>query len=207
MDRVMIFTPFGPRLEPETVKAIEAIEWPGQLRIVFQNENPYTDWRENILYQYQLGRKRFMAGEDDAMLVIESDIIPPPDTLIKLAAIDADVAYGVYQFRNSPVINIFEKYPGTPRNEGESLSIHPDKLRAAIRRRITPMTGGGLGCALIHRHVLARFDFWHGETGACDTYFNRDVMRAGMRQMADMTVICGHKHENGTVIWPHFLKS
>lgn len=204
IERVMVFTPYGPRLEPETVQAVLSLRWRGPIRRVFQADNPHGSGRENILHQYQSGRKLFLAGDDEALLVIESDIIPPPDALLKLARLDADVAYGVYQFRHCPAINVFERYPGNPRNEGESLSIHPARLRQAVKRGTTPMSGGGLGCALIHRRVLEMFDFWHGETGCCDTYFNRDVLRAGLRQMADMSVICGHKSETGEIIWPRF---
>ncbi len=200
--RVMVFTPYGPRLEDETVQAVLGLDWPGPLRVVFQADNPHQAGRENILHQYTKGRELFLAGDDEAMLVIEADIIPPPEALLKLALLKADVAYGVYRFRHSPVINVFERYPGNPRNEGESLSIHPEKLRQARQARVIPCSGGGLGCALIRRKVLEKFLFWHGENGCCDTYFNRDVMQAGLVQRADMSVICGHKDETGVIVWP-----
>ncbi len=204
----MVFTPYGPRLEPETVQAALALRWPaGSIRHVFQYDNPHAEGRENILHQYQQAREWFLAGRDEAMLVIEADIIPPADTLLKLNRLGADVAYGVYQFRHSPVINIFERYPGNPRNEGESLSIYPGKLHQALKFGKVEISGGGLGCALIQRHVLEAIEFRHEKTGACDTYFNRDVMRWGFKQMADMSVVCGHKDEFGNVIWPHFWKS
>lgn len=205
MLRVMVFTPYGPRLEPETVQAVLALRWSGPLRILMQRDNPHGgDGRKNILHQYAQARALLLAGNDDAMLTIESDIIPPPDTLERLAALDADVAYGVYRFRVSDVVNIFERYPGSPRNEGESLSVWPARLAAARRAGITPCSGGGLGCALIHRHVLDQLPFRLEDTAHCDTYFNRDVLRGGYRQMADMGVICGHKSETGEILWPSF---
>lgn len=198
---VLVFTPVY-RLEPETVAAVMALEWDGPISWLFQRDNPTGNGRENILHQYIRGRETFLAGRYDAMLVIESDIIPPPDTLKRLAALGSDVAYGVYRFRHSDIINVFERYPGTPRNEGESLSIWPEKLADALRRGHLPCSGGGLGCALIRRRVLEAIPFRNEETGACDTPFNRDVMRLGYRQMADMGVTCGHKDEMGKVIWP-----
>lgn len=202
---VQVFTPVY-RLEPETVAAVLALEWAGPIAWVFQRDNPGREARENILHQYQQGRRRFLDGDADALLVIESDIIPPPDALRKLAALEADVAYGVYTFRRNNIINIFERYPDkngrAPRNEGESLSLHPEKLRAARRAGVIECSGAGLGCALIRRHVLERFDFRLEETAHCDTFFNRDVLRAGMVQKADMSVVCGHKDEYGTVLWP-----
>jgi len=203
--RVQVFTP-AYRLEPETTAAVLALSWPGPLTWVVQFDNPTTDGRLNILHQYQVGRQRFLAGDDDALLVIESDIIPPPAALVKLAALDCDVAYGVYRFRVSDVINIFERYPGRPRNEGESLSLYPGKLRRALSAGRTACSGGGLGCALIKRRVLEMIDFRLEATAHCDTYFNRDVLRAGFRQMADMSVVCGHKHVDGTILWPRLSR-
>lgn len=200
--RVQVFTPVF-RLEPETVTAVFALEWDGPLSWIFQRDNPSVEGRVNTLHQYQLGRDRFLRGDDEAMLVIESDIIPPPDALKKLAALDVDIAYGVYRFRGScAIINVFERYPGTPRNEGESLSIHPQKLRRAVSAGRTPCSGGGLGCCLIKRHVLEAISFRMEDTGHCDTYFNRDAMRQGYTQMADMSVICGHKDITGEILWP-----
>jgi hypothetical protein len=50
--------------------------------------------------------------------------------------------------------------------------------------------------------VLERIGFRIEETAYCDTYFNRDVMQAGFKQVADMNVVCGHKDEQGNVLWP-----
>lgn len=222
IQRVQVFTPVAQPevrpLEPETVAAVLALQWSGPISWVFQRDNPRRGGdhaggtnqdlqtsRLNILHQYQQGRERFLASNDDALLVIESDIVPPPDALQKLAALDCDVAYGVYRFRRGVIINIFERYPGQPRNEGESLTLHPAKLRQARQAGIVPCSGAGVGCVLIKRHVLEAIDFRlkDGDGGHCDTYFNRDVLRAGYRQMADMSVLCGHKHDlTGEILWP-----
>ena len=200
---VLIFTPVF-RLEPETVQALMMLEWEGPLSLLLQRDNPYDEGRKNILHQYEKGRDYFLRGDYDAMLVVESDIIPPRDALKKLAALDADCAYGVYRFRVSNVVNVLERYPGTPRNEGESLSIWPEKLYGALKRGIVPCSGGGLGCVLIKRDVLETIPFRIEDTAHCDTYFNRDVMRGGLLQVADMSIICGHKNESGEVLWPEY---
>lgn len=201
--KVFVFTPIY-RIEPETVRALLMLSWSGPLTLHLQRDNPHVDGRENITHQYQAGRRAFLAGPYDAMLVIESDIIPPPDSLERLAALKADVAYGHYVFRTTAVSNIFERYPGAPRNEGESLSVWPAKYKEAKRRGVVACSGAGLGCALIKRHVLERFEFRHpaDDGGYCDTWFNRDVLRAGMVQRADMNLMCGHKDADGRVLWP-----
>lgn len=203
ISKVQVFTPVC-RLESETIQAVLRLEWPEPLSWILQRDNPTDNGRVNILHQYQMARERFLQGTDEAMLVIESDIIPPKDALQKLAALDADVAYGVYRFRTSNIINIFERYSEKPKNMGESFSIHPKKLAWARKRVRIPCSGAGLGCVLIKRHVLTAIQFrMEGKDGAhCDTFFNRDVLQAGYSQMADMSVICGHVNEQGEILWP-----
>lgn len=203
---ILVFTPIY-RLEPETVTAIFAMEWDGPISYLFQRDNPFPDnGRQNHLHQYQRGREVFLAGRYDAMLVIESDIIPPVDTIKKLMALNADIAYGVYRFRVSNVVNIFERYHPGARNIGESLSIHPHKLYRAVQKGITPCSGAGLGCILIRRHVLEAIEFRRNApyTVHCDTWFTIDTYRAGYSMMADMSVICGHKNEFGEILWPEY---
>ncbi len=201
MRDVLVFTPVH-RLEPEMVLAVMNLEWEGSISLLLQRDNPTGDGRLDNLHQCQRAREYFLRGDYDAMLIIESDIIPPPDTLTRLAALDADCAYGVYRFRVSNVINVFERYPGNSRNTGESLSIWPKKLERAVQEGIIDCSGAGLGVVLIKRRVLEAIDFRIEETAHADTYFNRDVMHNGFTQRADMGLICGHKNETGEILWP-----
>jgi len=217
---VLVFVPVY-RLEPETVQAVLGLEWGGPITHIFQRDNPHGPMRDelkrkvmNHLHQYQRGKELFLKGRYDAMLIIESDIIPPVDALVKLAAVGADVAYGVYRFRGtSDIINIWERYPDNSgvraRNVGESLSVRQKVFKQAVRQRIYPCSGAGFGCVLIQRRVLERIDFRmeYPKNGAyCDTWFTDDVWHAGFSQAADMTVICGHKDVDGTVLWPRMPK-
>lgn len=206
----MVFTPVL-RLEPETVKAIFAMEWDGPLTIVLQRDNPITGENvrqagyQNHLHQYQRGREMFLAGPFDAMLIIESDIIPPADALRRLAALPADVAYGCYVFRGGRVVNVLERYYGWPRqarNMGESLTVR-GLYDAAIRQGVIDCSGSGLGCVLIHRHVVEAMPFERpADGGFFDWDWTQVVYRAGYRMMADMAVQCGHVDTTGEVLWP-----
>jgi len=211
IEDVLVFTPIW-RLEPETIKAVFDLEWDGPKSVLFQDDNPEPEQRDrlkrkvlNHLHQYRRARELFLMGPFDAMLVVESDIIPPRDALKKMAAVDADIVYGVYRFRASNVINIFELYPGKPRNVGESLSVRPYRLEAAVRAGVVGCSGAGFGCTLIHRKVLEQIPFrveWPKNGGYCDTPFIRDAHLEGFSQAAEMSVICGHKDEKGSILWP-----
>ena len=207
---VMVFCPVY-RLEPETVAAIFALEWDGPITYHFQRDNPLQCDTEretgirNHHHQYRRGREMFLRGDYDAMLVIESDIIPPPDTLERLAAIDADVAYGAYVFRVSPVVNIFERYYEGAANIGESLTVR-GKWPWALKQGVVDCSGAGLGCVLIKRHVLEAVEFRVSDLPTarvhCDSWFTEDVYSAGYSMKADARLHCGHIRESGEVVWP-----
>ena len=208
---VMVFCPVY-RLEPETIDAIFNLEWDGAITFVFQEDNPhYFEGKErytgvrNHLHQYQRGRELFLNGSFDAMLIIESDIIPPKDALKRLAALDTDLAYGAYVFRSSPVVNIFERYNDGALNIGESLTVR-GKWEDAKKQGVIKCSGAGFGCLLVKRHVLEGVEFRVStlETARvhCDSWFTNDVYAKGYEMMADCNVICGHKREDGVILWP-----
>ena len=216
MNDVMVFTPVY-RLEPETIQAVFDLEWDGAITWVFQEDNPRpgadrVTGVQNHLHQYRRGRELFLQSRCEAMLIIESDIIPPPDTLKRLAALDTDLAYGVYVFRTNynpaqPIVNIFERYQKPAANVGESLSLHPPRYAEARKAGAIDCSGAGLGCVLVRRHVLEQVDFRTLDerlrpTVHCDSYFTQDVFAADFSMRADMNVLCGHVTPEGEVLWP-----
>lgn len=203
--RVLVFSPTY-RLEPETVRALWALDWDDALDFLWTRDNPFPNddgGRANILHNYEKGRAIFLAGPYDALLVIESDIIPPADTLEKLAALDTDVAYGVYLFRGSFPYQtnvcrfVAGPYPDSP------LTLYPDDLKKVWGKQ-TRVSGAGLGCVLIARRVLEAIPFRGGalDQPHCDHFFTRDVWQRGFEMKADMTVLCGHKRPDGVILWP-----
>lgn len=210
MNDIMVFCPVY-RLEPETVDAIFALEWDGPITYHFQKDNPLTFPTEretgvrNHMHQYKRGRDMFLRGDYDAMLIIESDIIPPPDALKRLAAIDADLAYGAYVFRQSPVVNIMEYYYEGALNVGESLTVR-GLWEDAKKKGVINCSGAGFGCVLIKRHVLEAVDFRVSELPSvrvhCDSWFTCDVYAKGYTMKADAMVHCGHRGEDGVIVWP-----
>jgi len=215
---VLVFTPIRSRdgkfhrFERETQDAVMDFEWDGPIAYLWQRDNPEPKQRDtrkravmNHLHQYQRARRLFLQSEHDAMMIIESDIIPPPDTIKKLAALEADCAYGVYRFRAANVINIFEQYPRPARNVGEPLSNFPRKLKKAVDKRIVECSGGGFGCLLVTKEVLKQVPFrteWPKNGSHCDTFWTNDVYKQGFKMMADMSVICGHVKPDGVILWP-----
>lgn len=194
--RVLAFTPTfaaGPR--PETLASVRAQVFDGVLihEVSWVNPYPGADMR-NVLAQFVRGRELALTGGYDVLWCVEHDMQCGPDALARLAATGAPVAYGVYVLRHgAAVLNTWEKLPQA-RNLGESLSLTPGKLRAARKRGVTPVSGVGFGCTLIRRAVLEQVPFRSGGLGseAPDMPFALDCVRAGIRQVADFAVLCGH---------------
>ncbi len=197
------------------MRALLRLAWDGPLSLLLQKDNPSrdpggstpVDPHGDHLHQYQRGRDLFLGGTFDGMLVIESDIIPPADTLVRLAALEADLAYGVYLFRGGRVVNVLERYrpdrAQPARNIGQTLTTRG--LYAAAREQgVIPCSGSGLGCVLIRREVLESVPFEAHPSG--NTFFDmawtKAVYSAGFCMKADMGIQCGHVDPDHGVLWP-----
>lgn len=209
--KVLVYCPLVPkrdgrsRIHPLTLQSIMALEADEQTAFVFDREDNPADWDAymNICKKYSRARHMALDGGFDALLTIEADMIVPPDALKRLLAIDTDVAHGLYAARHdvSPVWLAFEWIKGL---RGKSLSLSPDKARAAWGN-VVETSGVGLGCTLIHRHVLEKIPFrWTMLVPtANDWLFALDVKQHGFKQMHDCSLHCGHVNTAETgVIWP-----
>ncbi len=193
--RILIFTPVQ-RLYLNTLVAIHQFEWDEPLTWVQWRDNPSQDGRSNIVEAYNAARNILLRGMWDAMLTIEHDIIPPKTTIKKLVATGADLAYGLYCYR----------WPGHTWNafaEGKHLSLDRDIARR-VWGTVTTVTGYGLGCTLIRRHVLEALSFRieSDDSLHCDSHFCNDARECGFTQACDLSVRCGHVVNDYRIVWP-----
>jgi hypothetical protein len=197
MKRVLMFTPTN-RLEPEALGALLSVEYSGPLDRLIARDNPETKQLFlNIVYNYQKAQRICLAEGYDALFTVESDVLIPPYALERLLAIDADIAYGVYAFRQgAAILNITH-----PRTYA-SFSFHMKEWKALFGQ-VIECSGLGYGCTLIQRRVLEQHAI-HTESdgGDSDTVLARWARENGIRQMADTSVICGHKRPDRVTLWP-----
>ncbi len=204
MPGLLVFTPtYGDALRPETVASVNAQQFDGSLthEISYHNPYPIGDMR-NVTAQYQRARDLLLAGDYDALLTVEHDMVLPPDAAQRLWDTDAPVVYGVYMLRHgSNVLNLW-RYTGG-RNLGMSLSLYPDELRRARRAKTWRVSGVGFGCTLIRREVLERIPFRQDPSGnAPDIPFALDCLQRGVVAVGRFDVACGHI-EGGKVLKPY----
>jgi len=151
------------------------------------------------------GQRIFLNGDWDAALFVESDMIYPADALGKLAALNADIAYGLYcsRWRYKWLLTIGEE-------RGQPRGYLSDNTRRAMRDagRVIDVTGKGTGITLIRREVMAQVEFHARNHHFSDHWLAAQAIQYGWRQKADLSVLCGHivhtDYEDDTrgVVWP-----
>jgi hypothetical protein len=199
--RILLFCPTH-RLERETINSIHGLIVPGGvgLDVMFTRDNPHGDGSgQNIIYNYQKAERIVKAESYDYLFTVENDVIVPPDALVKLLAVDADIVHGVYGFRRGKAVLNIMRHDDT--RESYSLAGNLRAWKKAFGK-VIPCNGLGLGCTLIKRSVFDVLTF-HSDLGYDgDTQLRNDAVKAGLSIMADTSVLCGHKRPDGTVIWP-----
>lgn len=161
-------------------------------------DRTYTHAAENKLVKEML--------ESDSnfthIFMTEADMILPHDAIVKLMALDADMASGVYFLRadrqeNSGQPCLFKRptldpkeYVGDPNREYLHSQVHLFPTNAPFR-----VDCAGLGCILIKRKVFETmpdpwFDLKANAYGS-DIYFAKHAKDAGFELWIDPTVTCG----------------
>jgi hypothetical protein len=205
--KILLFVPTyraegGLAMFEQTRSSLDALEY---------GEHDVTQWisvdetpnrKENIFLQYERAWERARAEDFDAILTIEHDMIIPPDALVKLAEVDADICYGVYLFRETATLNAM--FAGDDALLVGSLDNHPDeRARAFESAGSWPVAGAGFGCTLIRRSVFESIDLRKPRGGSFpDLPLAYDTAKAGLRQAAHFGVLCGHICPDGFELWP-----
>lgn len=171
------------------------------------------DWRpgetrfEAVTRKYEDLRRIFVGGPWDVLMTVEQDMLVPDDALTKLAQViadGADVAYGLYVWRYAKQ-HWWSAHPQVRLVDGEarfwSLTHQPTEARR-LWGQLVRVEGLGLGCTMINRRVLTALPFRAAHGHSNDTMLAIDVRDAGMTQVADLSVACGHALDDHRAIWP-----
>lgn len=201
--RILAFSPIGPRgIHPKVLESLVAQRGAGFHDILFSQDNPYNyplaSVYRNIQLNYEKMRQYALQGGYSKVWIVEDDTIPPCDALARLLSVDAPVVSGVYAMRHGePCPNIFKKHLG-------SVAVgNQYKWREVPFDEVVEVSGGCMGCLLLDRSVLERFNFHlDADKWAPDGPFMQWCFRNGIKQMAHCGVLCGHAKPDGTILWP-----
>ena len=207
--RVLVAMPMvQDRKYRPAIDAAFALEWPERLDYLMLVGGDDLDTPfKNITHKYKYARQVMLDSGYDALLTLESDIIAPPDALLKLAAVEADVAYGLYVWRG--IWPFWSAYSQLTKRIGRTVAMDKEKALDAWGK-VIEVAGIGHGCTLIHRRVLEVLDFRLADDMAycCDWTFGLDCQAHGFVQKCDTSVVCGHIKLDPEICiaWPDISK-
>lgn len=167
-----------------------------------------TEGHHIIARKYQDAQRLFLAGDYEAMFIIEDDMVIPYNTFPRLQAMlleGADIAHGLYTWRHGRGGGGWSAYPLLQETYGESLMRTPHKAAELFKQEgIIDVQGVGLGCTAIKRHVLENISFQLRGGAANDWYFAADATKAGYVTRCDLGLVCGHMTLEPTprILWP-----
>lgn len=206
--RVLVYVPaypVRPYVRARAWESINALAWDGGLDIVIgkRNHEPYNPDAalDELTDKYNNARRLALAGDYDALLTIEADMIVPSLALYRLMQQPAPVVYGLYCSRRRH--HKWLAYTSLTDIGGVSIGENADEAKRAWGKALETK-GVGMGCTLIRRDVLERVPF-RREMGAYanDWYFALDCQYLGIRQVTDFGCACGHIDAgNNRIIWP-----
>lgn len=205
--KVLLYCPLNPatpRVYARTVQSIFTLDWPWPIDIVFGRQDAIKEGQngyDNLTEKHNHARQMVLDCDYDALFLVEADMILPEDALKRLAAIDTDVAYGLYCSRHGSrqwlAFDKIEKHTGKSIDRNRKYCV--DNWG-----RVVDTKGVGMGCTFIWQRVLHKLTFRRDGPCADDWYFSLDCIEQGFRQRHDLGVVCGHILNQGTnsILWP-----
>lgn len=195
---VVPMAPKPPRLYAATYASIVELQCDGHLDIIWMRHDGSDGHYSDLADKLNGAAAVAQWGGYDAMLIVEYDMIVPPDALQKLLQVDADIAYGLYCSRvtaghNWLMVDDIDDY---------SITWPTDAERRASWGNVVTSCGVGTGCTLIRTDALENLAFRIGTTGAPDWSLATDAKRLGLRQAHHCGVVCGHIMDERRILWP-----
>jgi len=129
----------------------------------------------------------------DYLFFLDTDVIPPKDTLPRLLYREKEVITGIY-LGAMTFGSVTEILPVlyAPLPDGR---VRTMRVAEVMEDKLIPIAAAGLGCCLIHQNVLKKLRFHNiaaSVTGGEDAAFFKDVISLGIMPCADTSIKCFH---------------
>ena len=190
MQHILIAIPTAKYIETETFKSIFDLQVPDGFKIHFQYFYGYQiDQVRNLIADWMVN------GPYDYLFSVDSDIVLPQDSLVKMLNHDKDMVSGVYIQRKHDV-QIPEIYRCNAYGGVTNIDINDIPANSLIS-----IDGCGFGCVLIKKHVFTSIQYPHfvyhsaidhRNTLSEDVDFCNKVRAKGFTMFADTSILCNH---------------
>lgn len=160
-----------------------------------------------IVDSLEIIRRKAITENYDALVILETDIIPPVDFIERLLLHQKEVVSGTYFIGHGEeshlMLQQIEKV-GTQRNasvikNGRDINYADGKLHQVY--------AAGMGCMLIMRSVFTQIKFrWQAGIDAHpDTFFAEDLHVNDIPQYVDTSFICEHLNQSWAKVTDKFV--
>ena len=189
--KVLVAVPTFENILPETFKSIYGLTIPDGVNVMFDFCKGYDCAKA----RNEIAKEAVKYGFD-YVLMVDSDIILPSNTLQHMLEEPVDICLGVYPRKNTSTgqTEIFKLgYKNFTDENNLNISEIVDPGRMDIK-------GGGLGCALIKVSLFKALPnpwfyymiYPNGDVLSEDNYFCDKASKKGFKIQVDTRVRCGH---------------
>lgn len=188
--RILVAVPTFENIVPETFKSIYDLDKANHdVQFEFVKGYDCAKARNMIV-------KKTLDGDYDYVLMVDSDIILPKDTLLNFLEFPVDICFGLYPHKNN-MDGMAEVYKTGQQNFAKRFTY---KELTVDRMQIK---GAGFGCAFVHHSVFLKlkypwFKYVSYDSGTFlseDLYFCSEASKAGYELYADTRIKCGHLYK------------
>ena len=154
----------------------------------------YEGAMDRIVASRNILREEVLKGNYDYFLSLEQDVVPPKNIIESLLKHNKKVISAVYfNFRianneRKPMPMLCFK----PKNEKKDIMYYLPEEYIFQKPALYKIFASGLGCLLIHRDVLEKIKFRHGDEGFDDVWFSKDCRENNIDIFADTSLKCDH---------------
>jgi len=183
--KILLAIPSARYIETECVTSLFEMEKTGDIELVIPKSYS-VDVGRNIIAKY--------AQENgfDYIMWVDSDMILPKNTLVRLLSHDKDIVAGVYSYKvlgNKEVVA--KRFQDETREEYDNLTIKEIKESSGL----IEVDGFGFGCVLTKTSMFDKIPYpwfiYTQEMGE-DIFFCRKAQNEEYKLWLDTDVICGH---------------
>jgi GT2 family glycosyltransferase len=183
--KILLAIPSARYIETECVTSLFEMEKTGDIEL-FIPKSYSVDVGRNIIAKYA------QENEFDYIMWVDSDMILPKNTLVRLLSHDKDIVAGVYSYKvlgNKEVVA--KRFQDETREEYDNLTIKEIKESSGL----IEVDGFGFGCVLTKVSVFKEIPYpwfiYTQEMGE-DIFFCRKAQNEEYKLWLDTDVICGH---------------
>jgi glycosyltransferase involved in cell wall biosynthesis len=152
--------------------------------------------RQALSNAQNYARKKGVEENFDYILSIESDIIPPPDTIQRLLAHDQRVVGALYYIGTDgyqlPCVFFIQELPD---GSVKTRLIKAEEIPKFLNTGLRQVHGMGVGCTLVRRDVFIKYIFWYDErfdNKHSDVYFYMELQNARIPVYCDTNFLVQH---------------